>query len=277
MTKIIEGGVSLIEALVKTTYQVVICKEPSFQDRPIAWGAGFFLNFRGELFFITADHNIHIEDHNKNERTGVDNYLAILNNISDKSNLSTMVTPIGGFYYLNSYDLSKEDLSPQLVDVAVSMVNRSLLKEPFLTEAIFNSEKQLLVRANEAKFELVEESLCEPQESATYAVYGKTRPQFKGLFVHREDTIKNNLKYVGTFKGFLLLNTDGPIIYEDWAGLSGSPVLDEEGRCVGMLCSVNEGTNAVFVKPMSAIKVVLEALICQKHNNEQNNQMHQGS
>lgn len=266
MTKITGGDVSLIEALVKTTYQVVICKESSFQDRPIAWGAGFFLNFQGELFFITADHNIHIEDHRKNYRTGVDSYLGILNNISDKSILSTMITPVGGFWHFTSDDISKEDFSPQLVDVAISLVDRAAFKAPFLTEAIFDTQKQILVPANEEKFEFIEECLCEePQSTDTYAVYGKIKPQFKGLFVHREDTVKHDLKYIGRYNDYLLLNAPEQIKHEDWAGLSGSPVLDQEGRCVGMLCSVIEDTYSVFVKPISSIIDILKILIIQKH------------
>ena len=84
---IIEREFSLTEILVKTTCQVVISKEKSYQSNPIAFGAGFFLNYKGNLFFITADHNIHIEDHKLIERTGVYNFLCILNNIRDKNTL----------------------------------------------------------------------------------------------------------------------------------------------------------------------------------------------
>ncbi len=43
MSNLIEREFQLTEILVKTTYQIVISKEQSFQSQPIAFGAGFFL------------------------------------------------------------------------------------------------------------------------------------------------------------------------------------------------------------------------------------------
>jgi hypothetical protein len=63
-----------------------------------------FISYKENLFFITADHNIHINDHKINERTGVDNYIGILNNSSDRNILSTIISPIGDFYYMDSFD-----------------------------------------------------------------------------------------------------------------------------------------------------------------------------
>ena len=242
---IIEREFSLTEILVKTTCQVVISKEKSYQSNPIAFGAGFFLNYKGNLFFITADHNIHIEDHKLNERTGVDNFLCILNNISDKNTLSTLMTPIGGFYYMESFDVSKEDLNYQLFDVAISLVDRSSLKAPFLTdEDIRNESGNPIVSPNEQKFDFLDEHIILPSETDSYYVFGKINPHFKGLFLHRTNTFKNDLKYIDTFGQYILLNTVEEITdYEEWAGLSGSPVLNQEGKCIGVLCSVIELQN----------------------------------
>ena len=63
----------------------------------------------------------------------------------------------------------------------------------------------------------------------------------------------------------MLLNTESPISdYEDWAGLSGSPVLNQEGKCIGVLCSVIEGTQSVFVKPLKKITPFLDTMIIQE-------------
>jgi len=264
MSKIIERMFSLTEILVKTTYQVVISKDKSFQSKPIAWGSGFFINYKDKLFFITADHNIHIEDHEKNERTGVDNYLAVLNNISDKTTFSTMLTPIGGFYYMEKFDISKEDLNPQLVDVAISLVDRTKFQAPFLTDEDIRDGDTKLVSPNEQKFEFLEEHITESQETDLYYVFGKIKPHFKGLFVHRENTFKNDLKYIDTYGDFMLLNSTHDIVYEEWAGLSGSPVINQDGKCIGVLCSVNDGTKSVFVKPFSKIKSFLDTIILQE-------------
>ena len=84
--KLVEKEFNLIEILAKTNYQIVIFKNQNLEN-PVAFGSGFFINYKDNLFFITADHNIHIEDHKINERTGIDNHVAILNNISNKNTL----------------------------------------------------------------------------------------------------------------------------------------------------------------------------------------------
>lgn len=73
----------------------------------------------------------------------------------------------------------------------------------------------------------------------------------------------------------MLLNTTEDILdYDDWAGLSGSPVLNQEGKCIGVLCSVNEGTKSVFVKPFSKIRPLLDTIILQEEmNNKQGKAM----
>ncbi|MFC0427281.1 hypothetical protein [Chryseobacterium scophthalmum] len=254
--------------MVKTTYQIVISKEPTFQSNPLAFGSGFFMNFKDKLFFITADHNIHIEDHQINERTGVDNYVGIFNNISDRNNFSTIITPVGGFYYMESFDISKNNLNIQLVDVAISMVDREKFEAPFFTdENIPDQDENLIVSQNQQKFEFLEEHIVEPSGKDTYFIYGKIKPNFKGLFLHRDITFKNNLKYINSYGDYLLLNTDKEISdYENWAGLSGSPVINQDGKCVGVLCSINEGTKSVFVKPFSKILPFLDTIILQEQH-----------
>lgn len=274
MKELVEREFPLTEILVKTTYQIVISKEPSFQSNPLAFGAGFFINYKEKLFFLTADHNIHIEDHRINERTGVDNYVGIFNNISNRDNFSTVITPVGGFYYMSSFDISKEDLNMQLLDVAISMVDSTKFVAPFVTdEEIPDQEGKPLVSKNQPKFEFLEEHMIEPSEIDTYYIFGKIRPHFKGLFLHRDTTFKNEL-YINSYGDYLLLNTDKEISdYEDWAGLSGSPVLNQDGKCLGVLCSVNEGTKSIFVKPFSKIVPFMDTIILQEeHLNKKNNE-----
>lgn len=270
MSPLIEREFSLTEILVKTTYQIIVSKEKTFQSNPIAYGSGFFINYKGKLFFITADHNIHLEDYETEERTGIDNYVAVLNNISDKDNFQTILTPIGGFYYMESFDISKEDLDRKLVDVAISMVDRTKFEAPFLTdEEIQDEANNILIKPKEQKFEFLDEHIIlEPSHSDKYFIYGRIKPQIKGLFLHRELTFKNNLTFVDIFGEYILLNSENIIQdAEDWAGLSGSPVLNQEGKCIGVLCSVNPGTKMVFVKPFKKINVFLDTIILQEEMN----------
>jgi hypothetical protein len=263
---LIQKQFSLTEILVKTTYQISICKEPSFTTQPIAWGAGFFIHYKGNVFFITADHNIHIEDHKVNERTGIDNHVGVLNNISDRNSLSSIITPIGGFYYMERFDISKKDLDSQLFDVAISMVTHRVFEAPFLTdEDIKDVDGSPFVSPNEQKMEFLEEHIIEPSVADIYFIYGKIKPHFKGLMLHRSPAFKNDLKFIDQYGDYILLNTKDTISdEEEWAGLSGSPVLNQEGKCIGVLCSIIEGTRSVFVKPFNKIRVFLDTIILQE-------------
>ncbi|WP_281631526.1 hypothetical protein [Flavobacterium luteolum] len=264
---LIEKDFDIREILIKTTYQIVVCDENSFKSVPVAYGSGFFLNYKENLFFITADHNIHYEDHQNKKRLGTDNFLGIFNNISNKQELNTIITPIGGFYFMESIDLSKEDLDYELIDVAISLVDRTKFEAPFLTDEDLKDDNQnIIVSPNEQKFEFLEEHIIEPSEDDTYYVYGKIRPEIKGLFfLHRKAIFMSNLKYIQDIGNYLLLNTEDQINdYEDWAGLSGSPVINQNGKCIGVLCSVIENSKSLFVKPFSKILPLLDTISIQE-------------
>ncbi|NRT13666.1 hypothetical protein [Flavobacterium sp. 14A] len=263
----IEKEFDLREILIKTNYQIVINKDKSFENFPIAYGSGFFLNYQENLFFLTADHNLHYDDHQKNERLGDENYVGILNNISFPEKLSTIITPIGGFYFMESFNISKPDLDFQLFDVAISLVDRTKFEAPFLTdENLINEEDGSdIVSPKELKYEFLEEHIIEPNIEDTYFIYGKIKPELKGLFLHRQGAFKNNLKFIKKTGAYLLLNTENTIKdYKDWAGLSGSPVLNQEGKCIGVLCSVIENTNSIFVKPFKSILPLLQTIPIQE-------------
>ena len=71
----------------------------------------------------------------------------------------------------------------------------------------------------------------------------------------------------------MLLNTENEISnVDDWAGLSGSPVLNQKGQCIGVLCSVKEETQSVFVKPFSKITPFLDTIILQEQLNIEKNE-----
>lgn len=263
---IIEKQFDLREILVKTNYQLVIHKEKDFKNLPVAYGSGFFLNYQDNLFFLTADHNIHYNDHQENERLGADNYVGILNNISHQEELSTVITPVGGFYFMEKFDISEPDLGYELFDVAISMVDRRKFEAPFLTdEKLVEETGEIIVSPKEPKYEFLEEHIAEPNEEHSYYVYGKIKPEIKGIILHRVGTFKSNLKFIRKAGQYLLLQTEDIITdHDDWAGLSGSPVLNQEGKCIGVLCSVIVNTTSIFVKPFEKILPLLQTIPLQE-------------
>ena len=261
-----ESTITLIEVLAKTSYQVQITELTNKEfDRPIAFGSGFLVNYKNELIFVTADHNIHIEDYEIYERTGIDNNVSIFNNISKKEEFSTLLTPVGPFYYMEKFDILKPDDKPELFDVAICIVDKKKLKAPFLTEQINDHKGEILVKPNEPKFTFSENQFAEPKKDDDYFIYGKIRPKIKTVFLHRTDTWKENITFIKKSGDYLLFNTDKIITDEkDWSGLSGSAVLNQDGNCVGVLCSINENTKSIWVKPMEKIKTLMDVAILQE-------------
>lgn len=264
----IEKEFNIIEILAKTNYQIVVHKDKDLYD-PIAFGSGFFLNYKAHLFFLTADHNIHIKDHKVNARTGDDNYVGILNNISDVESLSTVMTPVSGFYYMEKIDFFKPEKEAELFDVAISLIDRSKMTAPFVTdEQIVDTHGNILVNRNELKFEFLDAHISEAGSKDIYFVKGKIRPELKGILLHRENAHYEGLKFVDRYGDYILLNSPELITdSEDWAGLSGSPVLNQHGGCIGVLCSVFENSHSIWVKPFDKIKPLLDLIILQEQKN----------
>ena len=89
----------------------------------------------------------------------------------------------------------------------------------------------------------------------------------KGILLHRENTLKTDLKYVLESGDFFLLNTPEIIVDGDeWSGLSGSPVWGNDGKCIGVLCSVNVGTKSIWVMNYEKIKTIMDVAIFQEKN-----------
>lgn len=255
---------NLCEILVKTTYQVQVTKANDKQfEKPIGYGSGFIITYKDNRFFITADHVLNINDYENKERVGDDNIVSIFNNISDVGNFSTIITPLGGFYYMERFNITKPEDKPELIDVCLCKMKDINFQYHFLTDEVrFNG---ITINKGERKFLFNEKQLIEPTSEMIFFVYGKIKPEIKGLVLHRQDTIKENLKYVCKSGDYYLLNAPEEIVsYDDWAGLSGSPVINQEGKCIGVLCSINIGTNSVWVMPIDKIKMLMDIAICQE-------------
>ncbi len=93
----------------------------------------------------------------------------------------------------------------------------------------------------------------------------KIRTEIKGIKPEKKDTLKEELKYIDKSGDYYLLNTPEIIEdYEDWAGLSGSPVLSETGECIGVLCAVTEKSKSIWVMPTNKIKLLMDVAINQE-------------
>jgi hypothetical protein len=257
-----ESTVSILEILVKTSYHTQITPPGNEQcDDPAAYGSGFIVDYEGEQFFVTADHTVHLDDYEEDaeQRTGTDYVVSIFNNYTPPDNfLSTVITPLGGFYYMEQFHLDKPESAAQLVDVTVCKMKPINLQYPFLTDQVtFPVE---VIPAGQQKWKIKKECFSEPTEHTEYLIFGKIKTRLEdGIRLNRVNTLKSGLKFVAKAGDYFLLNAPETIFdRQDWEGLSGSPVLSITGDCIGVLCSVNEGSKALWVMPISKVKMLIE-------------------
>lgn len=263
-----ESTVSILEILVKTSYHTQITHPGNEQcDDPVAYGSGFIVDYEGEQFFVTADHTVHLDDYEENaeQRTGTDYVVSIFNHYTPPDNfLSTVITPLGGFYYMEQFHLDKPDKAANLVDVAVCKMKPINLQYPFLTDQVtFPVE---VIPAGQEKWKIKKECFSEPDEHTEYLIFGKIKTWLEdGIRLNRVSTLKSGLKFMTKAGDYLLLNTPDTILdQQEWEGLSGSPVLSVSGDCIGVLCSVNEGSKAIWVMPIPKVKMLIEVAIQQE-------------
>lgn len=262
-----EKKITLHEVVVKTSYLTQITK-PEDKDlaRPVGFGSGFIVEYEQEKYFVTADHTIHLDDYKGKEgRNGEEYVISIFNNYSDPNNFpSTALTPLGGFYYFDKFRVDKLDELPQPVDVCVCKMKGHNLLLPFLTDEV--RFENVTINAGEEKFIFRIASFCEPDVEKAYFVFGKIKTKLRdGIRLEAKSTFKQFLQFVRTSGDFLLFNTPELIAdYEEWDGLSGSPVISEDGECVGVLCDVLVDSTSIWVMPISKVKMIIEVIHLQE-------------
>lgn len=122
----------------------------SFDDihsYPVGAGSGFMLNFKGQTFFITADHVIHPADHENIQanysRIADAKSIVIINNVDkDRGNgtLCPIISPIGGFYYFDKISFAKGEAKPiDLFDWTFCILNEQTFSNDFLTRELVDN------------------------------------------------------------------------------------------------------------------------------------------
>lgn len=270
-----EEQVSLYEVLVKTSYLTQITEpDNKLLDHPIGFASGFIVEYNGDKFFVTADHTIHIDDYNEGieERTWKDYIISIFNNYTDPENcLSTVITPLGGFFYMEQLHLNKPDNLPRPIDVSVCKMKSIHFQYPFLTDQVTFANEET-IKVGEQKFTIKKESFSDPVEYTNYFIFGKIRTKLiDNIRMDWQNTLKESLKFAAKTGDFYLFNTPDLITDdEEWEGLSGSPVISEDGDCVGVLCDVLKNSNSIWVMPISKVKLLIEVAIQQEKVNNYN-------
>ena len=242
-------------------HQVVVAPPQSTDFANFTYcGCGFVVQYKCYKFFITADHVIHGEHFEADERNVEDNVVGVLQCKNDMECYASLVVPLGGIYDFTKYQIpkSKDDLVfPELVDVAFCKVDEEL--EACVTIEL-RIENEIIVSAGEPKGFITTELFLEhPSKDELYVITGTIlKVHQNGIRFSPLNAVYCGLKYIETENNLFHLKYPQIIDYQQWAGLSGSPVFNNEGKLLGMLLRVEDGGHAVWIKPISEIVKLLD-------------------
>lgn len=245
-----------------TTQQIVVTSDKKGCHIK-TFGSGFFFQYRDKMFLVTADHVSHSDDFDEGKRLGKDYYLWVFNNISSTIELSTMLTPIGGLFsfdQLNTEDELSFDI-PDMKDISFAMLPNSF-KHPFLTHEL-KIDKDVIVEAGKEKLFISSECVAELSDTDYCLIEGCVKWDIKnGITLPRYNVFHQDLKLERINEdGYYILKYPNPVIYEEWAGLSGGPVFNDKGNLIGMAISVYEENATICVIPIKKITDLIDLAI----------------
>lgn len=145
------------------------------------WGSGFFLKYKGILYFVTCDHNVHLlDDFENGERCGEDYNIAVIANVKGKDEpLSSGFLTLPSFVYYDKYDIDLPE-AKDLIDVAFTEVKEPI-HIPLLTNMLCDIDGNILVNHGEEKLILSDAAIDHARADDELCGFrpgdGKTLPQ----------------------------------------------------------------------------------------------------
>lgn len=274
-----------IELLVRTHFTLVAAKKGSNLKDVISYGSGFMMSYRGYKFFVTA---AHVNEPTWSEKSEVkkimDNDVAIVTHLVTTQGgvMQTVYVPLGNFVYVNEVyidpsktniitDILAAEKDPVPVDVAVAMVEER--PGVFTFNDWASPEEEDADWEAKSKIIIPYDAVMEADADDHYFVYGRVkfapRTDEKGnLYVYSEPKCHPDMKYVSTLEGKVhVFKATEDAIFEEWAGISGSPVLNPEGYIVGIASSVLDGSPYLFAMDISVVKPLFDTIIMEKETN----------
>ena len=263
----------LISLFEHIRYQIVVFPKERTSPQPQSVGSGFMLDYKGMTFFVTADHVVNT--HNKDVRKIEDNIITVSTNESIKKDgiCQTKMIPIGGFYFFDQFkvDIDKSTINNMpLFDAAFSILQEWQINTKCITCEV--KIEGANVPYGENKIHIKDTDIVNANIEDTYCVFGRVKfslvEKNGTTFLTSQQTFKSGLKLVteDNTQNYFILRYPKELIYEDWAGLSGSAVLNQDGKLIGILCAVNtSGNRLIWVKKIKRVLPLMDAAILENN------------
>lgn len=239
-------------------------REDKTYSNPLGFGSGFFLLYRDRYVFVTADHNTHSEDFEKGERTSAENTVYIMTERVDYENFLTALIPITGFCDFTSFDLNDPNFSdfPDLVDISFKVFEENSIPMKILSPRlevggeVLSEEGEKMLIPMKTPIPLSKDDFC--------LVTGLVQNDIvRSMCIERKAAIHIDLQLKELdCDGYYVMSYPKSVKLEEWAGLSGAPVFNDKGGCIGMIIRGTEGYDTITVVPIHKILNLIDVAMC---------------
>ena len=266
-------------------FQIVEAEGANWQAKSA--GSGFMIEADNHLFFVTADHivNLHVHQGGITLRQDKITKVLVSTNVAQpdaNGNLNTLMSQIGGFYYASGFNLNPQTLQltgGNAIDAAVSMLPTDFLqKYTFCNSGI--AVGNIVVPPLQLKQPTDWKTRTNPDANHTYSIIGKIKPQLKvenGIEILTFEKVYNEgMTFDHEQNGNYYFRYTKSVVYEDWGGLSGGPVFDNEGHLVGIQSGVIESGKIspndpgfVVVRGLNEVRMYMGVAMLEEQNSNQ--------
>ena len=261
----------------------------------------FSLRHKDRLFFITADHVVHLDDHDPanetGQRIGIDYSPQIITNIKVEGELKSINLPVGGFYHLTGFGFDKDSLDnsekfisifnkiidgvidindeklpldvriASLPDMAISELKEPL-SVPLLSNQVIMQNGEVLIQEGMPKLSLFSTHSKNFNNDNRYLVAGTICNEIKNsTLLNRINVLHEGLIFERLDNDrYAILKIPALVDIQYWAGLSGAPILDDNGLLAGMLIRGPEKEPFITAVPIEKIIWFLDMIIKNEDN-----------
>lgn len=229
------------ELFVRASLNVILTKPGTFV--PYDYGSGCIVVYKDRNFFLSVAHVT---------KKGLDVFIEPNQPHDGKT---SPIIPIGGILSYKrltvSANIEPEDLEEYLenggtaLDFSVSEILEPL--DLLQNDIDFQSFK---VTGGTKLFPYLEHAV-DPNTKDSYGFFGYINQDLNGLYVERTPEIKAPITFHRKDKDLLIFKAKKTIkTREEYAGLSGAPIFDYQGRLTALACAVRPGTNMIYAFPM---------------------------
>ena len=234
----------IINRIVKASYPLYVVDPETIE--PDSFGSGCIVNYHGRSFLLSVRH---VTDQK-------DKIVCIQTNQLSEEGLQSILYNVGPLCHFDEYRLPENihDMEFQSIEELQAKSN----KEPDLDIAFCEIRDNVECIQPELHFggfrihrghkmHLNLDFAGDPCESRIYGFSGTVRPQVEPAVIRSEPTLKFGLNYQCTVGKYHLFRAP-EIIRDtgDYRGCSGAPILEDTGKLIGIVTSINKCSSMIF-------------------------------